>query len=50
MQTAKYVIQSVLTQAKTWEDIIMLAAKNKDIDDAAGTIYELSADEDFRLR
>lgn len=43
-------IWASLFKAKTWEDIKMLAAKNKVIDDAAGTIYELSADEDFRLR
>ena len=37
-----------LFKAKTWEDIRMVAAKNRTIDDAATTIYQLTADERIR--
>ena len=37
-----------LFKAKTWEDIRMVAAKNRMIDDAATTIYQLTADERIR--
>ena len=37
-----------LFKAKTWEDIRMVAAKNQMIDDAATTIYQLTADERIR--
>ncbi len=37
-----------LFKAKTWEDIKMVAAKNRMIDDAATTIYQLTADERIR--
>ena len=37
-----------LFKAKTWEDIKMVAAKNRTIDDAATTIYQLTADERIR--
>ncbi|MBO6299221.1 MAG: hypothetical protein J6N53_10280 [Lachnospiraceae bacterium] len=37
-----------LFKAKTWEDIKMVAAKNQMIDDAATTIYQLTADERIR--
>ena len=37
-----------LFKAKTWEDIKMVAAKNRMIDDAATTIYQLTEDERIR--
>ena len=37
-----------LFKAQTWEDIKMVAAKNRMIDDAATTIYQLTEDERIR--
>ena len=39
-----------LFKATTWEDIKMLAEKNELFEEAADTIYMLSAEEDIRLR
>jgi hypothetical protein len=39
-----------LFKAQTWEEIKMLAEKNESIDEAATTLYQLSADEKIRLQ
>lgn len=37
-----------LFKASTWEEIIMLASKNKYMNEASNTIFQLSADEQIR--